>query len=574
MFLGLTSTGDERTIVSHGAIDVTLERDGERLQIAPGKEATIDIPIYSAGYFEGDTLDLWSLDEATGIWVQEGFGVVVASEQAPGGLVLRGQAPHFTPWNADTWLSTPCKARIDLRCRDANGDLVKLPVAPSASVGTVSLNVDPVDGYADSCTPSTHQRDTSSYRHGTTFPDGTGLEGQMCQKHGGQWISDVSCKAADGTYPGNIECNQNEMANVGMTVGVCRDTSNNCPEFMYCGDVDADRDGAIDAQPGCTPPMYRVGYYDSATGEGVKVFQNWNGWHQTIDATRLTMEVETPWTTIGATADLTINGRDVQASFDVTPDPPPGFSQLPPPTDPSVGPQMADTLPEYCTSEPVVVDVGECAPTTTCQPDEAANQCCDSNDQIVPCDTCQEDPSNNICCEDDQQVPCEPYSVVVECDPSNRAGENDLRECSDGSAADVCEVDALVVQHTGDDGFTSVKYDPADVQITGTCGDADAARLSTADYAVCDPSAQAWKSTVAYFDDKMYVEYDELLVEGDLLRIFRQAVGANEANDDGELCRASGTVTVYIERNGQRGQAIVANHYNTFERRIQAEHLP
>ncbi len=49
----------------------------------------------------GDTTPLWSLDETTGGWVEEGSGTVVASATSPSGFALRAEVTHFSWWNAD-----------------------------------------------------------------------------------------------------------------------------------------------------------------------------------------------------------------------------------------------------------------------------------------------------------------------------------------------------------------------------------------------------------------------------------------------------------------------------------------
>jgi hypothetical protein len=106
-FDGLTTTGTATPIASYGTVEYVLTVGVERLHLAPGKTATIGIPIYAAVNVDGspvavgDTIPLWSLDETTGIWVQEGIGTVVASAASPTGFALSAVVTHFSWWNAD-----------------------------------------------------------------------------------------------------------------------------------------------------------------------------------------------------------------------------------------------------------------------------------------------------------------------------------------------------------------------------------------------------------------------------------------------------------------------------------------
>ena len=63
---------------------------------------------------------LWSLNERTGTWIEEGSGRVVAAA-SPSGLALRGEVTHFSWWNHDQFLFP--LARPKPRCLvDTNAD--------------------------------------------------------------------------------------------------------------------------------------------------------------------------------------------------------------------------------------------------------------------------------------------------------------------------------------------------------------------------------------------------------------------------------------------------------------------
>ncbi len=106
-FTGLAQNGIATPIVSFGTTEYVLTAGGQSVQVAPGKSATIELPLYATKRLNGtilavgDTTPLWSLDESTGAWVQEGRGTVVESANSPSGLALRAAVTHFSWWNSD-----------------------------------------------------------------------------------------------------------------------------------------------------------------------------------------------------------------------------------------------------------------------------------------------------------------------------------------------------------------------------------------------------------------------------------------------------------------------------------------
>lgn len=110
-FDGLQQSGTSTPIVSFGTTEYVLTAGGQSAQLAPGKSATIELPLYAIKNLNGtllaagDTTPLWSLDESTGVWVQEGSGTVVVSATSPSGFALRATVTHFSWWNADIGFS-------------------------------------------------------------------------------------------------------------------------------------------------------------------------------------------------------------------------------------------------------------------------------------------------------------------------------------------------------------------------------------------------------------------------------------------------------------------------------------
>ncbi|HEX4382766.1 MAG TPA: PKD domain-containing protein, partial [Myxococcales bacterium] len=106
-FTGVTADGAQTPIASYGSTEFALSKNGQKLQLAPGKTAAIELPIYASQHLTGtniaagDQIPLWSLSEKTGLWVQEGHGTVVASSASPSGFALQAQVSHFSWWNGD-----------------------------------------------------------------------------------------------------------------------------------------------------------------------------------------------------------------------------------------------------------------------------------------------------------------------------------------------------------------------------------------------------------------------------------------------------------------------------------------
>ena len=124
-FSGVATGGATSGIVSFGTAEFLPTQNGQKLQVAPGKKVGIEIPIYSdknkdgSSVTVGQVIPLWSLNETTGVWTQEGTGVVVANPSSKTGLALRAEVAHFSWWNCDDFAGP--EARINLFCKVAAG---------------------------------------------------------------------------------------------------------------------------------------------------------------------------------------------------------------------------------------------------------------------------------------------------------------------------------------------------------------------------------------------------------------------------------------------------------------------
>ena len=112
-FEAVNPDGEEVLIVSYGAAEYVFEQNGELLQLAPGRTAIIEIPVFAGRHLddtsvsEGDVIPMWSLHPETGRWIEEGTGVIVPSESSPTGFVQRGEVSHFSWWNCDVAPNAP-----------------------------------------------------------------------------------------------------------------------------------------------------------------------------------------------------------------------------------------------------------------------------------------------------------------------------------------------------------------------------------------------------------------------------------------------------------------------------------
>lgn len=118
-FVGIQTDLTETPIISLGTVEYKFTQNGEEVQLDASSSATAEIliPIYIPTYQDGsdiqagDVIPLWSLNEVTGIWEQEGTGTVVASTSSPTGLAMQATVSHFTWWNCDVTMNA-AKANI------------------------------------------------------------------------------------------------------------------------------------------------------------------------------------------------------------------------------------------------------------------------------------------------------------------------------------------------------------------------------------------------------------------------------------------------------------------------------
>lgn len=164
LFAGFREDGARGLLASYGAVEYVLTSNGQRVQLAAGASATIEIPIYTtlnldrSNVVAGATIPLWSLDERTGVWVQEGVGTVVANAASPSELALRAQVTHFSWWNCDAFVYPPYRpnGRCCIRdtpggpCKENSGDVCNVAghTRENNGTGTMSLAASSVRPFA------------------------------------------------------------------------------------------------------------------------------------------------------------------------------------------------------------------------------------------------------------------------------------------------------------------------------------------------------------------------------------------------------------------------------------------
>lgn len=95
----LRGTDAENRIVglqTFGMMAVELEgSSGQKLQLAPGKTATLHFPVSPSGLSSAPaTIPMWCLNDSSGKWVEQGSAIKKGSEYV-------GTVSHFSYWNCD-----------------------------------------------------------------------------------------------------------------------------------------------------------------------------------------------------------------------------------------------------------------------------------------------------------------------------------------------------------------------------------------------------------------------------------------------------------------------------------------
>ncbi len=110
----LNAQGNEAALQSFGMLEVTMEANGNPVQLAPNTTAGLELllpdPLPSGQDYvtEGMNIGLWWYDETRGRWIDSGSGTVGQSTTQPGRLAFFADVDHFTWWNCDDAFSLTC----------------------------------------------------------------------------------------------------------------------------------------------------------------------------------------------------------------------------------------------------------------------------------------------------------------------------------------------------------------------------------------------------------------------------------------------------------------------------------
>jgi len=98
------TTGGTQDFESFGVIQVELlSSTGRKLQLGSGQSATIRIPVNANLSTPPSSIGLFSLDEATGLWRQEGTATLVGSDA---NAYYQATVSHFSYWSVGSLIDT------------------------------------------------------------------------------------------------------------------------------------------------------------------------------------------------------------------------------------------------------------------------------------------------------------------------------------------------------------------------------------------------------------------------------------------------------------------------------------
>jgi hypothetical protein len=104
----INSDGKDVYLLSAGVFwaEFVGASSGKKYNLAPNKNATISVP--TPANKENEVPTLWSFDETTGKWIEEGFASINRNGR------LEGKVSHFSAWNFDWKRGEPACVKIEL----------------------------------------------------------------------------------------------------------------------------------------------------------------------------------------------------------------------------------------------------------------------------------------------------------------------------------------------------------------------------------------------------------------------------------------------------------------------------
>ena len=147
-FLGggqaLTDSGEAVALISTGMADYQFSQNGSEVSLAEGATAIIEMDLaVTTGddgrvFVEGDTIEMWWFDSATGFWIEDGMGTVQLSDTSETGLKLVATVSHFTTWNWD-YYKQDNRSSITFKCLK-DGQPLAADESCEMTVSSTSIN--------------------------------------------------------------------------------------------------------------------------------------------------------------------------------------------------------------------------------------------------------------------------------------------------------------------------------------------------------------------------------------------------------------------------------------------------
>lgn len=128
----------QQQLFSYGVVEYTFFEDQVELQLREGVEASLELPIYvnqnifEEDLIEGGLIPMWTLNETSGIWQQQGEGIIVPNPSSPSGFSLSATTSHFSWFNTDAWAGS----------NNGSGNGPRNPVNCFVTINITGLSID------------------------------------------------------------------------------------------------------------------------------------------------------------------------------------------------------------------------------------------------------------------------------------------------------------------------------------------------------------------------------------------------------------------------------------------------
>jgi hypothetical protein len=222
--VALTEESEVVQLLSLGMIDFEFTQNGEPVQLAAEASAQIEMDLVTEIgpdgriYAIGEEIEMWWFDEATGLWVEEGVGEIVASASSPTGMRLIATVEHFTTWNWDYYKQED-RASFFLRCSIegqalstnetcvvavSSPGLTRSMIVPAG--GVQAINLPPGITFSVYASSTRGSATYSGQTQFTTLAGNIDVNVNVVETEEPLPISTVSCFVLNGSNQYKVEC--------------------------------------------------------------------------------------------------------------------------------------------------------------------------------------------------------------------------------------------------------------------------------------------------------------------------------------------------------------------------------